>query len=224
MDIIMSALKYILKMIAGMGMALFVAVAGFSFNVPVQGVEEHFAEAAVKPTIIETPKAVEASKTQELKMAANRLVIPVIGVNAKVLGMGLTDDGKMAVPDNFTEVGWYKLGSAPGEAGTTVMGAHVDNGGRVAGVFKNLKNLKVGNVVYVSDAAGSVLQYKVTSRKIYDRKLTDTTAVFASSGASRLNLITCYGTWLPWENTYASRLVVSAELVSAKLGLNSSST
>lgn len=143
-----------------------------------------------------------------------RIVIPSIGVNAGVVGTGLTSDGsRMAVPDNYTEVGWYSLGAKPGTKGSAVLGAHVDNGGRVPGVFKKLKNVKVGNYIYMYSAKGEKLTYKVVSRKVYDRTTPVTDEVFAQADASRLNLITCYGKWLPKDNTYAQRLVVFAKLV-----------
>jgi LPXTG-site transpeptidase (sortase) family protein len=141
------------------------------------------------------------------------LVIPTIGVNVGVHAMGLTAEGKMAVPDNYTEVGWYRFGYRPGEKGSAVMGAHVDNGGKINGVFKHLKNVSVGDKMYVGDGDGNVYVYKVTERKVYDYKTAVTNDVFLRKDAKRLNLITCYGTWLPKENTYNQRLVVFAELI-----------
>jgi LPXTG-site transpeptidase (sortase) family protein len=154
-------------------------------------------------------KVAEAEVTMPLK-----LLIPSISINASIVAMGLTKDGKMDVPNNFTEIGWYKLGAKPGEKGSAVMGAHVDNGGNISGVFKNLKNVKVGDEIKVLNSDGNYLVYKVTDRKIYDYRTTDTQEIFAKNDTSRLNLITCYGTFLPKENTYNQRLVVFAELVS----------
>jgi len=47
-----------------------------------------------------------------------QLVIPSIGVSTTVQLVGLADDdtGTMGVPDNFTDVGWYKYGPRPGIA------------------------------------------------------------------------------------------------------------
>jgi LPXTG-site transpeptidase (sortase) family protein len=141
-----------------------------------------------------------------------QLVIPKIKVHAGVLGMGLTKEGKMAVPDNYREVGWYSLGTRPGTVGSAVLGAHVDNGSTVNGVFKNLKNLEKEDFIYMYDREGNVLQYKITEIQVLDYKTKVTDYVFARNDTSRLNLITCHGTWLPKENTYNQRLVVFAEL------------
>lgn len=93
------------------------------------------------------------------------------------------------------------------------MGAHVDNGSNVKGVFKNLKKLKVGDDVYVTDDNGDALHFKITARKIYPYRTKITDEVFQRNDKVRLNLITCYGTFLPKENTYNQRLVIFAELV-----------
>lgn len=160
------------------------------------------------PTPNSNPKPALAAKySYELK-------IPAINITAPVLGMGLTPDGKqMDVPANFTEVGWYNLGTKPGDIGNAVLGAHVDNGGSTPGVFKNLKNLKVGNDIYMTDKDGKVLHYRIAQTKIYPYNAKDTSEVFGSNGKSRLVLITCHGTFMPSLDTYDQRFIVFAELV-----------
>lgn len=199
------------------------AIASASTNAEVQPLEtSSLAEAII---LAQAKRAAEeaAAKSERIpistkavvvkgKMYPYKLVIPAIKVNVGVLGMGIADDGRMAVPNNYTEVGWYNLGSRPGEVGSTVMGAHVDNGGSINGVFKNLKKLKTGDVIYVTDGDGDQYTYKVTAKKIYNYKTQVTDEVFGQDDKGRLNLITCYGTWLPQENTYNKRLVVFAEL------------
>jgi LPXTG-site transpeptidase (sortase) family protein len=148
------------------------------------------------------------------------LTIPKLKINVGVLAMGIdAQDGRMAVPDNYTEVGWYKLGTKPGQVGSAVMGAHVDDGGNTKGVFKNLKSLKVGDSIYVTEPSGNILHYKVSARKVYNYKTPVTTEVFSQKDKARLNLITCHGKWLPKENTYDSRLVVFAELQPNKVAV-----
>ncbi|HYC83298.1 MAG TPA: sortase [Candidatus Paceibacterota bacterium] len=166
-----------------------------------------------QPQIVKTASAAE-KEIPATSPYSYRLSVPAIGINAPVLALGLEPDGKMDVPDNYTEVGWYKHGARPGTVGAAVLGAHVDNGSSRAGVFKNLKNLKVGDDIYTTDTSGRKLHFRVVERKIYDRNLRDTTEVMTASGVARLNLITCHGAWLPGENTYSHRLVVFAELVS----------
>lgn len=143
------------------------------------------------------------------------LSIPKIDVYAGVQAMGIEPDGKMAVPNNYTEVGWYKYGTVPGERGSAVMGAHVDDGSTTSGVFKNLHTLKMGDSVYViRQSDQKELHFKVILTKIYDRNEKNTKDVWRSAEGSHLNLITCFGKWLAGENTYEKRIVVFTELVS----------
>lgn len=144
---------------------------------------------------------------------AYQLYIPDVSVDAPVLGLGLEPNGKMDVPDNYEEVGWYSLGKSPGEVGNAVFGAHVDDGGSIDGVFKNLKKLQRGDYIYTTDGGGKTLKFKVTKIKKYDYRVNDTSNVFGSNGRSQLVLITCDGTFLPEEGTYSQRLIVFAELV-----------
>ncbi|MBA3550913.1 class F sortase [Patescibacteria group bacterium] len=146
-----------------------------------------------------------------------RLIIPAIRVNAPVVAMGVTPEGRMAVPDNYTHIGWYGLGTRPGTIGSAVMGAHVDNGGRISGVFKKLQYLKKGNIIQSIDTHGATSTFKITSIKVYNYRTPVTNDVFLSNDKARLNLITCYGTWLPKENTYNKRLIVFAELVTPQV-------
>jgi LPXTG-site transpeptidase (sortase) family protein len=192
--------------VRGIGLLLVIAGLGFG-STQFSSNTEYLAE-----PIVSIPTAEAQTLVLPKGMRPNKLIIPDLKINASVRAMGL-DEGRMAVPNNYTEVGWYKLGSKPGEQGSAVMGAHVDNGGKINGVFKNLKKLAVGDDIYVTDANNNALHFKVTARKIfpYQTKITD--EVFMRNDKPRLNLITCYGTWLPKQNTYNQRLVVFAELV-----------
>lgn len=143
------------------------------------------------------------------------LEIPALGVSAPVRAMGL-DGGKMAVPNNYTEVGWYSHGTVPGAIGNAVMGAHVNNGGfkpSIDGVFKNLKSLKAGDLISSYFEAGEKVVFAVEKVEVYPYNLANTQEVFGSDGRARLVLITCHGTWLPEANTYAERVIVFAERV-----------
>jgi LPXTG-site transpeptidase (sortase) family protein len=142
----------------------------------------------------------------------NRLVIPKIGVNAPVKIMGLNKEGRMDVPNNYTEVGLFDT-VVPGEYGSAVMGAHVDNGGSIPGVFKELKLLQPGDDIFYYNDFGNLIEFQVDTKVVYDRDEDSTDVVFAMADAKRLNLITCYGDWLPKEKTYAQRLVVFTKAI-----------
>lgn len=147
----------------------------------------------------------------------SKLLIPKLALASKVKAMGLTADNKMAVPDNYTEVGWYaNTGVSPGSIGNAVIGAHVDNGSfkpTTKGVFKNLHALVPGDDIFVTDASGKLLHFRVTTTKIVPYNSKETTDIFGPTNERHLNLITCYGSWMPTVGTYSQRLVVFAKLV-----------
>lgn len=141
-----------------------------------------------------------------------RLVIPSIGVDAKVKSVGLTKEGDIATPGNFTDVAWYKYGPAPGRPGSAVMNGHLDNGLGLAGVFSRLKDLKEGDDVIVNDAAGQRLAFRVSAVRTYGLG-EPAPEVFLSGAGPRLSLVTCDGVWNKAKKSYSERLVVFAEYV-----------
>lgn len=149
----------------------------------------------------------------EKRDGPDRLIIDKLGVNAYVQYVGLARSGNMAVPTNFKDVGWYKLGPEPGEAGNSVMAGHLDNAIGLPGVFKNLNKLEAGDIVKVKNTEGKILQFKVTNKKTYSYNNPNTSEVFEGGAKKRLVLITCGGSWLQGERSYDERLVVFADLI-----------
>lgn len=142
-----------------------------------------------------------------------RLIIPSIGVDANVQYVGISKHGTMAVPTNYTDVGWYRYGAVPGRAGSAVMAGHLDNGFGLAGVFKRLDELKIGDEIVVLDQSGKRMHFKVVNTGVLDSSTNDTEKVFGGdSSTSRLNIITCEGTWQPEKKSYSERRIVYSVL------------
>jgi len=144
-----------------------------------------------------------------------RLLIPSIGVDAKVGQVGKKADGTMGAPQNFTDVAWYALGSQPGASGNAVIAGHVNNALTTAGVFAHLSQIGLGAKIIVSDADGRTLSYTVISVQSYPADAETPSvddSIFATSGPSQLVLITCGGDWVPDEHQFNERLVVFAAL------------
>jgi sortase A len=142
-----------------------------------------------------------------------RLLVPSIHVDAAVQKVGVNAKGNMGVPNNYTDVAWYKYGTAPGQLGSSVIDGHVDNGLALSGVFKHLADVQLGDDVYVRTASGRQLHFKVVDKQSYPYTEVPLELVFARKDAARLNLITCVGAWVPGQKTYDQRLVVYTELV-----------
>jgi sortase A len=141
-----------------------------------------------------------------------RLIIPSLNIDANVQQVGITKAGAMGTPSNFTDVAWYKYGPAPGHLGSSVIDGHVDNGLSLAGVFKHLVDIRVGDDVYVVDKVGAKLHFVVTDIESYPYEDAPSQDIFARTDKARLNLITCEGIWVPAGKTYDHRLVVYTEL------------
>ncbi len=141
-----------------------------------------------------------------------KISIESIGVNAPIESVGILD-GAMAVPTFGHNVGWYSLGTKPGEPGSAVLAGHVNWKHGEDAVFTNLKNIHLGDTVTITNNYGQKTFFKVVDIKsvsLYE----DTTEIFSSAdGISKLNLITCDGTWNDLLNTHDSRLVVFTERV-----------
>lgn len=141
-----------------------------------------------------------------------RLMIPRLGVNAAVEDVGLTSNGEMGVPASPGTVAWFKLGPRPGDKGSAVIDGHSGYKNGVTAVFDDLPNLRKGDLLFVKDAKGVVIQFVVRASRLYDRNA-DASVVFGGNGGRHLNLITCTGTWDAAAGTHAQRLVVFTDAV-----------
>ena len=144
-----------------------------------------------------------------------RMTIPKLKINANVVDVGITSRKNMGTPDNYSEVGWYRYGPAPGDTGSAVMAGHVDNGLSLPGVFAELGNLAIGDDVYVSNRGGENLHFVVSKIDTYDYDARDTD-VFTESDGKFIKLVTCVGTWSSYTKTHDQRLVVTALLAPPK--------
>jgi len=144
----------------------------------------------------------------------DRLIIPALNIDAPIQYVGITKKGNMGVPSNFSDVAWYKYGTVPGQIGSAVIDGHVDNGLALPGVFKHLDELRVGDDVIVETKQGRKLRFVVTDIESYNYKDVPGEVLFGRADTSRLNLVTCGGSWIRTEKTYDQRLVVYTVLVS----------
>lgn len=137
-----------------------------------------------------------------------QLTIPAIGVNAPVEEVGLEASGEMGAPHNATSVGWFNLGSRPGEPGNAVLAGHVDFRGVGPAVFWSLRSLTPGAEIWVRDATGRERRFVVEEVATYRTNDAPLNRIFGPTGDVRLNLITCTGNFSSSSRSYDSRLVV----------------
>lgn len=157
-------------------------------------------------------KQVLGTQIQKQRQALpERLIIPAIKVDALVETVGVTPEGNMDVPKNPSNVGWFGLGARPGEMGSAVMAGHVDGPYGESEIFFRLKDIKIGDDLYVNDISGNTEHFVVTRIQSYLAGFAD--EVFNKDDGTHLNLITCSGTWDKSKKSYSKRLVVFADIV-----------
>jgi sortase A len=134
--------------------------------------------------------------------------IPSIKLSSAIVQMGLLKNGELDVPSGKTHhIGWYKDGTMPGEIGSAVMDAHV------YAAFKNLKNVRVGDVVTITMSNDTKLNFKITEKKTLPLSKVSKDELFNRDRGRELHLITCAGIFSKKLNTYTHRLLVYAKLV-----------
>lgn len=145
-----------------------------------------------------------------------RLQIPSLSIDAKVFEVGIAKSGRMAVPPNYTDVGWYKLGTVPGQMGSAVIDGHVDNGFGLPAVFKRLGELTRGDDVYIETKEGKRLHFEVIAVENYKEAEVPKEHLFTANDAQYLNLITCDGAFDRGTLSYSNRLIVYTQLVAVE--------
>jgi hypothetical protein len=145
--------------------------------------------------------------------------IPAIGVNSRLLYVGLNPDGTIQVPPLndaplTNEAAWYKYSPTPGQVGPSIIEGHVDSMSEGPSVFFRLGALRPGNLVYITLADGQVAVFKVTGVRLYAKDRFPTGTVYGNTEYAALRLITCGGSFDEQSHHYESNIVAFASLVS----------
>jgi hypothetical protein len=144
--------------------------------------------------------------------------IPAIGVNSKLLHLGITADGVIQVPSLDTEASeaaWYKYSATPGQIGASVIEGHVDSYLGPA-VFFRLGALRPGDNVDVRLADGITAVFRVTGVREYAKSNFPAKTIYSATGYAALRLITCGGAFDYATGHYLSSTVVFASLTSSR--------
>ena len=135
------------------------------------------------------PAATKAPATNAPAAAANRLVIPALGVNAPFTPNGIVNNA-LVIPDNPSVLTIYSGGASPcATVGTVLLAGHVSNNG-VNGALHNLKNLGGGSLAYLGCGNGEVSTWRVTGSTVINQSNTSW-SWFTSKGKNQLIIITC---------------------------------
>jgi len=138
-----------------------------------------------------------------------RVQIPAVGVDARVIELGLRPDGRLEVPGDPGEAGWWRGGPRPGQRGPAVIAGHVDDRTGPA-VFASLRSLHRGDEVWVADRAGRRVRFVVQALEEHPKDRFPTQRVYGATGDAALRLITCTGRFDNAAGHYDDNLVVFA--------------
>jgi hypothetical protein len=138
-----------------------------------------------------------------------RIEIPAIGVQAKIVRLGLNRDRTLEVPTNFAEAGWWSGGPRPGEAGAAVIAGHVDSQTGPA-AFYRLRELRPHDQIIVARRDGSRARFTVVGSDHYPKTHFPTARVYGRTAGPTLRVITCSGTFDQATGHYLDNTVVYA--------------
>ncbi len=137
------------------------------------------------------------------------LIIPAIGVNTRLVNLGLTSAGTVQVPADPAMAGWYTGSPRPGAIGSSIMLGHIDSLSGPA-VFYALGRLRPPERVYVRRTDGTLAVFRVDSVRWYLKTRFPTSAVYGPTPDAELRLISCGGAFDPRLKSYLSNVVVYA--------------
>jgi sortase (surface protein transpeptidase) len=124
-----------------------------------------------------------------------RLLIPSIGVDTPVMGLGLAADGSAEVPPvaEHDRAGWYRHSPTPGQTGPSVILGHVTVGAYGDGVFRRLALLRRGARITARRADGSTAEFTVDRVRTVAKADFPAAEVYGNVDRPELRLITCGG-------------------------------
>jgi sortase (surface protein transpeptidase) len=140
-----------------------------------------------------------------------RISIPSIGVNARVIPLGLNGDHTIQVPKNLADTGWFRPGPEPGEPGAAVIVGHLAARSG-PGVFLRLRELRRGGVITIRPQRGTTVRFVARSMLRVSKQRFPTKRVYARTRQPTLRLITCAGELNPATGRHPDNYIVFATL------------
>lgn len=168
-----------------------------------------------KAGIVPIPKGHWAAVPQPSTAAAVAkpvsLEIPAIGVQTRLVRLGLTSSGALQVPPTAAVAGWYTGSPRPGATGSAIIAGHIDSQSG-PGIFYRLRLMHRGELIYVRRADKSLAVFRVTAVHTYPKAAFPTSAVYGAVPNAQLRLITCGGNFDWATGHYLSNVIVFGTL------------
>lgn len=153
-------------------------------------------------TLLPAPAAPSLTPTQVL--------VPALGIDSRLGRLRLTRDGRLSVPSNPQDVGWYRA------RGPLVVIGHVDSETGPA-IFYRLRDLRPGSRIDLQMSDGRTNTYEVEEIVAVKKTQFPTARVYGSGESVRsepdLRLVTCGGSFDRSAGHYRSNIIVFARYV-----------
>ena len=141
------------------------------------------------------------------------LRIERLDVSAHVVRVGVLEDGGMEIPDDVALVGWYAAEQrpvSPGDPGTAVIAGHRDSRVQGEGALHDIAALARGDRIDIVHLDGSVSRWHVDGMLTTPRDVLPSELLFRRTGAPRVALVTCGGTFDRTTGSYTHNTIVLA--------------
>ena len=140
------------------------------------------------------------------------IYIPAIGVNARVMSVGVNSKGNIDTPANLNDTAWYDGSAKPGQDGQVFIDGHTSFSNSLYAAFNDLPKLHQGDLITIEKGNGEKINYRVSAVETVDADKVDMgKALNPPDGATKgLTLMTCTGTFNYRTQTADKRLVVYA--------------
>ena len=211
------SLRARLARLAGVAGVLLIVGGAAAVGVAI-GAQQHAPQPSLAAAGVTGPAAGTAGAPSLSRSLPLSVEIPAIGVNSRLLDLGVNADGTIQVPSLYTradEAAWYKYSATPGQIGASVIEGHVD-GYHGPAVFFRLGALRPGDRIDVSLADGITAVFRVTGVRQYLKSKFPSKAIYGTPGYAALHLITCGGAFDYATGHYLSSTVVFASLTAAR--------
>ncbi|WP_372666736.1 class F sortase [Amycolatopsis kentuckyensis] len=164
------------------------------------------------PTPAAPTAVAEQPATTDTDQAPANLALPG-GGTAKLVQEDLDSSGALKIPEGLDEAAWWgaKLGA---DHGVALLSGHVNWKGK-KGPFTELWQVKQGQEVKLTDAAGGVWVYQIDATEtVHKSELAGRSEqLFDPDGPHKLLLVTCGGEYVGGSEGYEDNRVVTASLV-----------
>ncbi|MBT2487190.1 class F sortase [Streptomyces sp. ISL-96] len=162
-------------------------------------------------TLPAQPDSEDTAAATESATPPIRIRIDRIALDKPLTGLRVQQDGRLGVPKDPADVGWWSDGPRPGDAGAAVVVGHVDSP-TGPGAFHGLSSLRPGDRISVRRQDRSTVAFTVKALRQYDKDSLPDSQVYATTGPPALRLITCGGAYDRERGEYSHNLVVYATL------------